>query len=128
TVDVAARSGAAGQAGLFLGMTPDWSSAASYVGLNPDGGIEIWSLQGGWTQVSGPIATGQDSTVARTVRARLTNGSLDVWVGPNSSSLTQYLTGFSIASDSSGTYAGLFANTLDDPQSLWPKYDNFTVQ
>src|SRR5262249_28590238 len=128
TVDIASRFGAVGQAGIMLGMTDDWATGAAYVGLDPDGTVEVWQLANGtWTRLT-TGTTSQDALSKRTLRATLSNGAVDVWVGPGTAPLAQAHPAQTITVPATGTWAGLYADTYNDPSSLWPMYDNFTVQ
>jgi hypothetical protein len=125
TVRLPARpAGAIGQAGLIGRVTADWNTYMLWVGVDPAGAVEVWTLVGGvWS--SGPIAsasTGLDATVDRVLQARASGTTLTIWVDGR-----QVLGPVTIPAPPPGaTWAGLYADT-NGPPSSWPRFDDFAV-
>jgi hypothetical protein len=125
TVTLPARPAAArGSAGLIVRVTPDWNTQLLWVGLDPAGGVELWTLTNGvWS--SGPVAsatTGRAATSSHVLQVRASGTSLTVWLdgAPVLGPVTVP------AAPPNATRAGLYADT-GDPQPNWPTFDDFGV-
>jgi hypothetical protein len=122
-VNVAARApGATGAVGVIANVTADWNTNMLYVGLDPAGTIEVWTLTGGnWsTGAIASQATDKNGTTGRTLEARTTAGSLTVLVDG-----TVLLGPMAVpGSPADATYAGLFVDTTE-PEDRWPQYSGF---
>ena len=115
-------AGAVGQAGVVANVTPDWSSNILYVGLDPAGAVEVWTLVGGnWS--NGAIArqtTDRSGGTARTLEARTDGGSLTVLVDG-----TAVLGPIAVPTPpADATFAGIFVDTTE-AQAAWPRYADF---
>ncbi|HEY3110774.1 MAG TPA: hypothetical protein VGL23_18595 [Chloroflexota bacterium] len=122
---IAPRSaGAVGQAGILVGLTPDWTTSMLYVGLDAAGVAEVWSVVNG-TWSSAPLAsapTGKDATSARTLEARTSGASLELFVDG-----ARVLGPIQVpATPANGTMAGLYADT-SGPIATWPQFSAFAV-
>jgi hypothetical protein len=117
-------AGAVGQAGILVGLTPDWSTSMLYVGLDPAGVAEVWSVtDGAWSSMAlASASTAKDATSARTLEARASGGTLEVLVdGARVIGPIQVP-----ARPANGTMAGLYADT-SGPGAAWPRFTAFAV-
>jgi thermitase len=125
TVRAKARSTTSeGWGGLAVRVTPDWNTYMLWVGLGPDGTVEVWSLiDGGWSNGAiASTATAFNSTVERTLQARTSGTSLTVWVD-NELVLGPVAVP---APPIEATKAGLYASTAGT-SATWPTYNSFDV-
>jgi hypothetical protein len=114
-----------GAAGLGLRVGPEWWSHIVYVGLDPRGYVEVWTLVDSlWS--NGPIdlvATAFNGRAARVLEARLVGTSLDVYVDS-----ARVLTNVPVPPAPPGsTWVAMFAHTTDPDASRWPRLDDFSV-
>ena len=116
---------ALGQAAAVARMTPDWSTYALFVSLDPRGRVEVWTLiNGGWSSIAAAVAnTPYTSTIARTLQVRTADTSLSVFVDGNS--VINY--SIPILSPSNATMAGIYADTADADSNNWPRTQRFSV-
>ncbi|HZQ99921.1 MAG TPA: hypothetical protein VFC93_14020 [Chloroflexota bacterium] len=124
-VTVSARvPGATGQAGLLANVTADWSTNLDYVGIDPSGRVEVWTLVNG-TWSSGPIAAANTSYTggsAHFLEYGVSSGTVTVWVDG-----TQVLGPVTIPAPPLGaTMAGLYVDATE-PSANWATFDNFAV-
>jgi thermitase len=125
TVRAKARSTTSeGWAGLAARVTPDWNTYMLWVGLGPDGTVEVWTLiNGAWS--GGAIAstgTAFNSTIERTLQVRTSGTLLSVWVDND-----QVLGPIAVpAPPVDATKAGLYASTAG-ASTTWPSYNSFDV-
>jgi hypothetical protein len=124
-VTVSARApGATGQAGLLADVTADWSTNLEYVGIDPSGRVEVWTLVNG-TWSSGPIAavnTSYTGGSAHFLEYGVSGGALTVWVDG-----TQVLGPVTIPPPpSDATMAGLYVDATE-PSANWATFDSFAV-
>jgi hypothetical protein len=114
---------ALGQAGLLLGLTPDWNDGL-YVGLGADGTVEVWTIiASAWS--ASPVAadaTGLVAAVLRTLEART-----------GASSISVLIDGLPVLGPiavppalANGTSAGLYSDT-SDVIANWPRFEAFTA-
>ncbi len=115
----------AGQAAVIARMTPDWSTYALFVSLDPRGRVEIWTLiNGGWSSVAAAVVnTPYTSIIARTLQVRTADTSLSVFVDGNS--VLDY--SIPILSPSNATMSGIYADTTDADANNWPRVQRFSV-
>lgn len=114
--------GATGQAGILANVTPDWNTNLLYVGLDPTGKIEVWTLTGA-TWSASPIysqVTDKTGATAHTIEARTIGGNLTVLID----GVGQLGPVAVPAAPADATFAGLFVDTTE-PQANWPHYDDF---
>jgi hypothetical protein len=115
-------AGATGPAAVLANVTPDWNSHLVYVGLDPAGRIEVWTLTAGsWS--NGAVysqATDKTGTTARTLEARTNAGNLTVLVD----GVAQLGPVAIPASPAGATFAGLFVDTSEPPER-WTRYEDF---
>jgi hypothetical protein len=122
-VNVPARAaGAIGPVGILANVTADWNTNMLYVGLDPLGTIEVWTLVGGnWS--GGAIAsqaTDKTGASAHTLEARTLGGSLTVLIDG-----TTLLGPIAVpSSPPQATFSGLFIDTTE-PEARWPQYSGF---
>jgi hypothetical protein len=125
TVTIPARpAGSVGPAGVITGVTPDWNTNMLWVGLDPSGLVEVYTLvNGDWSSTAIASAnTGFNSTSNRVLQTRTSGTTLTVWID-NTLVLGPVVIP---AAPNEGTRAGLYADTSDVPAN-WPQFDNFTV-
>jgi hypothetical protein len=125
TVTIPSRpAGSVGPAGVITGVTSDWNTNMLWIGLDPSGLVEVWTLVNGiWSNSAIASAnTGFNATSSRVLQTRTSGTTLTVWIDN-----TQVLGPVTIpAAPIDGTRAGLYADTSDLPAS-WPQFDNFSV-
>lgn len=117
-------AGARGQAGLVLGLTPDWSTNMLYVGLDSAGVAEIWTVvNGAWSSSAvASVATSKDAAVARRLEARASGSAVTVLVDD-----APVLGPVAVPTPpANGTMAGLFAD-LTGPVAEWPRFGAFAA-
>ncbi len=122
TVKLKSRSSSPSPGGIIARVTSDWATNMVYVDLSTDGTVDIWELVNGtWTQL-GNQTSAYNSTVDRTLQARLSGTSLEVYVDGNlvAGPITVTNPPFS------ATYAGLYGQTTGSSAN-WPQFDNFSV-
>lgn len=122
-VTVQPRTGSAvGQAGILADVTTDWSTNLLYVGLDPGGLVEVWTLVNG-TWSNGAIARQQTSNTgasAHVLEAQAGSGSLTVLIDG-----AAVLGPIAVPTPpADATNAGLFVDTTE-PSGAWPRYNDF---
>jgi hypothetical protein len=126
SVEIEPRTvGATGQAGILLGVTPDWNTNLLYVGLDPAGMLEVWTLTGGGTWSNGAVysvATTYTGTTEHVLDAGTSGAALTVLIDG-----VQVLGGVTVpAAPADGTMVGLFVDGTESAAN-WPTYEDFTV-
>ena len=122
-INVPARPvGSTQQAGILANVTPDWNTNLLYVGLDPTGKVEVWTLTSG-TWSSGAIhsvQTDKTGTSSRILQAKTGGGSLTVLVDE-----VVVLGPVAVPNPpADATSAGLFTDTTEPP-ARWPHFTQF---
>jgi hypothetical protein len=122
-INVPARPvGSTQQAGILANVTPDWNSNLLYIGLDPTGKVEVWTLTSG-TWSSGAVYAAQtDKTgiTSHVLEAKTSGSSLTVLVDEVA------VLGPVVVPNppADATSAGLFTDTTE-PVARWPHFTQF---